>query len=333
MKYQRFLFLAVFIWGLGALAGGLETAYRTETKKLLLKLEQLGVKEIACDPKKQCLTPQGLIHRLETLKFVPVKFHKSYVEDATRWGAFYAASENTVFLNTEVTHDPRYIAYLGFHELLGIMGSPEPDFSLSLTAYKLISSYESADPRESESSWRHHIQGYFPALLVWDLSTPDLQWANNVLFLESGVFIGGGAGDIETFKIRAQVLRQVRKYFPTLPLTEMEFFLPNIAIEIVNNKFQDVDFSSFAKTKIPGYRLSPSITPIFVPRALLNQSSVRDPSVSLAVDDIAWFIASLYPQYSGLPTHLDGYHPQAVRYFWCSQEDLTSEVASVCAQL
>lgn len=130
-----------------------------------------------------------------------------------------------------------------------------------------------------------------------------------------GVAVGGGAGagDTVTFGIRAELRRKLsRRLF-----TKVGDPFMHIPVEIVDTKDTAIYYHVFAQ----------QLEKIDIPRHLLSEGFSNPAQVNAVVDDILWFVNSLYPRYTGIPYTMEneadaplslaGLHPQSIEKVWC----------------
>ncbi|KYG63982.1 hypothetical protein AZI86_14325 [Bdellovibrio bacteriovorus] len=328
--FKVLLILSVFSFVPGfALATKLADTYRFETQKILRDLDKLGIDKIACiskAEKKNCFHPLELLKIADQVKWVELEsFHKA--AGTPRGGAFYSPIENTIYLNKSVPHIRQFIGYVGLHEILGLVGATETDFGISLAAYRAIRLFDPSS-KNLQPTWR------------WDIIKTDLMTTPEISTLSysdpeynklrrstegGGVFVGGGGGDTRSFQLRVEVFEHMSKYVPIMIFVDMHF--ANVSIEVINSNKKEIYYHTVGSL----------LNRIFVPESLLNLRSLRDPRVSFAVEDIAWFLASTYPQFTNIPykttmdgrvepVSLRGLHPKAIKQIWCEKNNFSSPI-------
>ena len=318
----KLTFLMMCLFTLPAAAGSLANLYQQKTKQVLTSMQILDIQKVACTRVSNftdCFNPAVLKRKIDQVKWVELEyFYKGSM--ASRWGAFYSPTENTIYLNKSVPHDPEYIGYVGLHEILGVMGRPEKDFSISIAAYKAVTLF-GPDRETEEPEWR---LGDFKASIMifpdWALLQSDVVDNQRLMVSANsggGVFVGGGGGDTRTLQLRLAVFKQLQKYIKRVEALDVTF--ATIRIEILNSDQTEILYE---------VRGGFMVGQILVPEGLLRQMSTRDPKVPFPVEDIAWFLASANPSIAGVPTKgplafiepltVDDFHPVAKAKMWCT---------------
>ena len=122
-----------------ATASSLSESYKEETLSLLNFLHEAGIEKIACkNPTQECLFPAELIDKLKSnqINFEALD-QLAKGNSATRKHAFYSPQKTTIYLNESLTHPQAIIGALGLHEVMGALGFPETEYSLSMKALVL----------------------------------------------------------------------------------------------------------------------------------------------------------------------------------------------------
>ena len=278
----------------------LEDLYRLKTIQVLRELESLGLNEIACREAEvglKCLSPRDLIQRLSEVQIKETEFKKPRL--ASRWSAFYSNSQEVIYLNTEVPHDPEVAGYLGLHELLGVFGNFDREFEITLSAHLLIHNKEL---RENKAL-RNRIEGRWKIEFAGNNLESDLD--NAILLAKDGggVIVGNGGDDL-TFKLRLQVLKKI------LTETEANYFIP--LIEVSRND-SSIRYSSdiFPDECTLGFELS-GYNPLsyFYHRVIVPMNQLNEATI----DEIVWFYLSIYKH----PFNKNAFarHPEAQVHYW-----------------
>lgn len=199
------------LWAHG---GELAETYKGETLKVLKRLQQNGVWQIACDSDGAgCLYTEDLIDDVSSGKVIWRElpdFNKA--EGATRFSAFNAPQMKTIFLNRSVREIPSVVGLVGFHEVVELYGKNDRGFQVS-TAVAQVIDFESVLRNDNDQT----------SLLLLDRikdrirrsSVPEDYFEpkedRSLVLHEGGAVIGGGGGDTRTLGLRLEVFENLRK--------------------------------------------------------------------------------------------------------------------------
>lgn len=309
--------------------------YRNHTTWVLMALKDMGIKHIACDlfdeKLETCFSPEDLLEVLSKAEFIKVfSFEKPF--GATRWTAFYDPKNYKIYLNKSGEHGASYLGFIGLHEILGLVGVRESEFSISIAAYHLI--YSSMNGLSLTAGQMKGLKN----TLRWGHSYSEtrLDMLNNSLSV-GGVTVVGGAGDSRALEQRIlfsnYLLNSISQNNASLGIFDYIPFSIQVPIEITDGKEGDeiIYRKNLGKTSAwPEHILVPRHLTLTPP---LNKNSTAP---NRAIEDIAHYLSPLLPKgilpefqptlYSNFfsymkftsfwyPDSLDALHPALKNYY------------------
>lgn len=284
---KTLILIGILVSSLGAHAADLAESYVQDTARILSLLEDQGIHRLACRVKETCVSVSDLKNSLSSVRVVEVE-SIAKPQFATRRMAFYAPSENTIYLNKSVSHPDSVKGYLGFHELLGINGVNEIDYQLTLMVVALDKKTKGQWPGSvlRTSDIKNALQG---SAYTFNGANNSSSVTDSNSKMESGsggsvTSIGGGAGDGDALLQRVLLYEYILKH-GNAPSLRLVFGL-SLPIEIVDSEDSQIIYVTGNDPKLPRH--------ILVPRHLLMKTSERNPEApNWAAEDILWYFTSL----------------------------------------